>query len=262
MKKLEYKLQFNTPAFMLVSDSTKAQWRTPPIKTMLRFWWRILRAESLGYNTDLLRQEEARLFGCVSGEQSRASEIRIRLLPVDPIGEKTAWMGTRETPIKSGVGDKNDLLFYSGFGLINRQKSDASCAAALSPGKPVRLILLVPDAHEQVIKDTLNLAHRFATLGGRHANGWGSLDIAGAEDIVPPQLELERALDLDWPAALGIDKGQPLRWELKESFKDWKNILRAFANIRKESINGAVNKRQRVYLSGRSTITITAFPHR
>lgn len=61
MKKLEYKLQFNTPAFMLVSDSTKAQWRTPPIKTMLRFWWRILRAESLGYNTDLLRQEEARL---------------------------------------------------------------------------------------------------------------------------------------------------------------------------------------------------------
>ena len=39
MKTYRYQLSFTTPAF-LGNASQQAQWRTPPIKGLLRQWWR------------------------------------------------------------------------------------------------------------------------------------------------------------------------------------------------------------------------------
>ena len=40
MKTFTYTLSFTTPAF-LGNASQQAQWRTPPVKALLRQWWRV-----------------------------------------------------------------------------------------------------------------------------------------------------------------------------------------------------------------------------
>ncbi len=44
MRKLEYQVTFNTPAFLGNADQ-QAQWRTPPFKALLRQWWRVASAK-------------------------------------------------------------------------------------------------------------------------------------------------------------------------------------------------------------------------
>ena len=46
MLTLHYTLSFNTPAF-LGNAEQQAQWRTPPIKALIRQWWRVVKASTL-----------------------------------------------------------------------------------------------------------------------------------------------------------------------------------------------------------------------
>ena len=46
MLTLLYTLSFNTPAFLGNADQ-QAQWRTPPIKALIRQWWRVVKASTL-----------------------------------------------------------------------------------------------------------------------------------------------------------------------------------------------------------------------
>jgi CRISPR-associated protein Cmr1 len=43
MTQLRYRLTFLTPAFLGNAEQS-AQWRTPPIKALLRQWWRVVYA--------------------------------------------------------------------------------------------------------------------------------------------------------------------------------------------------------------------------
>lgn len=79
MKTYKYKLSFFTPAF-LGNASQQAQWRTPPLKALLRQWWRVAVAPQVRYNPDTLRQREAELFGVAAdGGDSHQSLVRLRL---------------------------------------------------------------------------------------------------------------------------------------------------------------------------------------
>lgn len=79
MKIYRYQLRFTTPAF-LGNASQQGQWRTPPVKALLRQWWRVAVAQELGYSAERLRQREADLFGVAAdGGDSHQSLIRIRL---------------------------------------------------------------------------------------------------------------------------------------------------------------------------------------
>jgi CRISPR-associated protein Cmr1 len=40
MQELSYQISFTTPAF-LGNAGQDAQWRTPPLKALLRQWWRV-----------------------------------------------------------------------------------------------------------------------------------------------------------------------------------------------------------------------------
>ena len=61
---LRYEVTFLTPAF-LGNAKQSGQWRTPPFKTALRQWWRVVWANRDGFSSNLesMRQAEARLFG-------------------------------------------------------------------------------------------------------------------------------------------------------------------------------------------------------
>lgn len=58
----QYTIELNTPAFLGGSDQT-AQWRTPPFKSLIRRWWRVLKAKEYGYDYKRIREEEGRIFG-------------------------------------------------------------------------------------------------------------------------------------------------------------------------------------------------------
>ncbi len=83
MKKLEYKVSFNTPAF-LGNAEQQAQWRTPPFKALLRQWWRVVKAPKLEPPFDVicLRSTENAMFGTASDDgdvPSHRSRVRLRL---------------------------------------------------------------------------------------------------------------------------------------------------------------------------------------
>lgn len=69
MKQLNYTLSFTTPAF-LGNAEQQAQWRTPPIKALIRQWWRVVKAPKLDrpFNVNDLRAAENALFGAASDD--------------------------------------------------------------------------------------------------------------------------------------------------------------------------------------------------
>jgi CRISPR-associated protein Cmr1 len=77
---LAYDLSFATPAF--VGDAAQqAQWRTPPLKALIRQWWRVVKAPQVGFSVDGpdgLRAAENKLFGSASDNKSHQSLVRLR----------------------------------------------------------------------------------------------------------------------------------------------------------------------------------------
>ena len=77
MKKLEYEMRFLTPAFLGNAEQS-AQWRTPPIKALLRQWWRVVWAAENGFSNDIAamrREEEKRLAAALRIELATGGEL-------------------------------------------------------------------------------------------------------------------------------------------------------------------------------------------
>jgi len=84
MNELNYTVHFNTPAF-LGNAEQNGQWRTPPIKALIRQWWRIRMAKQYQYDYRRLRESEGDLFGnawltdAQGNPLHRKSRIAVRL---------------------------------------------------------------------------------------------------------------------------------------------------------------------------------------
>ena len=91
MKTYRYRLSFTTPAF-LGNASQQAQWRTPPVKALLRQWGAMA---ELGFSLDRRRQRESQILGTVTdGEgELRQSQVRIQLGLWNE-GRLKDWTGT------------------------------------------------------------------------------------------------------------------------------------------------------------------------
>lgn len=255
MKLLKYTVQFNTPAF-LGNAEQNAQWRTPPLKALLRQWWRVAYAEDHRYpqSTVAMRREEGVLFGHAwlesdCDEQGRAvaarkSAVRIRL-DKWRVGTLRAWqpLPTVSHPeVKFPVG--SDL--YLGYGPLTlphgSKQPQLKNNAAIQVGETATLALAMPDEGAPHIERALWLMDRYATAGGRSRNGWGSFallplppgegqgegtTLAGA----PPLRPWRDCLSIDWPHALGQDEHGALIWQTRP-FDDWKALMRELAVIK------------------------------
>ena len=221
MKTCSYQIRFLTPAF-LGNASQQAQWRTPPIKALLRQWWRVAVAQQVRYNPDALREREAELFGVAAdGGDSHQSLIRLHLSHWNE-GNLKEWSrheAVSHPEVRNPVG--SDL--YLGFGPLTYNTATRSTGlkskAAIQANDSAILSLAVPDQHADAIRTALTLMNFYGTLGGRSRNGWGSfsllpengwpaLDEALDSRFMRPWQE---ALQLDWPHALGRDNQRPLR---------------------------------------------------
>ena len=80
----EYTIGFVTPAFLGDSEQ-KGAWRTPPFKTLIRRWWRVVIGPLYDYDYRKLREREGVLFGhtcleipgCKGAKWAMKSQVQI-----------------------------------------------------------------------------------------------------------------------------------------------------------------------------------------
>ena len=247
MHVLRYEVRFLTPAFL--GDAEQAgQWRTPPFKALLRQWWRVVVARDCEHDWKRIRIAEGQVFGHAhgdeqSGEQARASRVRLRLEPAWSKGtRKSEWSESfqRVSTTKDGKGNVQSDV-YGGYGPIqpgNKHKR------AIDPVEKAHLRLLCMDPEaERRLRDAMQLAHWFGAIGSRSRNGWGSLHLAGSDQellnhraLVSSELlnsvarPLEQCLSLDWPHAIGEDGNGPLVWA-SGPMKKWPDAVDEIARL-------------------------------
>ena len=254
MIKSSYGLALATPAFLGDAEQ-KGVWRTPPLKALIREWWRVAVARDCSYDANKLKLRENALFGTAvdeSGGKNQQSKIRIALANWQE-GACKHWETGEARVTHREVKDRNTgrerpvgVELYLGYGpLVFQQGTQLKNGAALQARETNALKLAFPEIHAQEIAQALTLAHWFGTIGGRSRNGWGSLAWQAQEGTPPlPSLsaaELSQAgcvrklrdcLDLDWPHAIGGDEKGVLVWQSSQTFGTWREAMKFLAETK------------------------------
>jgi hypothetical protein len=255
-----YQLSFTTPAF-LGNAGQDAQWRTPPIKALLRQWWRVAWAAERKFALDLaamraMREQEGLLLGHAwlenDAAHARKSAVRLRLSRWDDGElERKAWCQEKFKTVKHPevrLPVAADL--YLGYGPVIFDKDSHASAlkakAAIQAGEcagfsiafaPLPATPSTEAAHaEKLLAQALGWMDRFGALGGRSRNGWGSLHLQPEQGTPPLESALplrpwEDALKLDWPHAIGQDGKGPLIWQT-QACGDWRAVMAELARIK------------------------------
>jgi CRISPR-associated protein Cmr1 len=265
MQTFEYKLTFHTPAFLGNAEQA-AQWRTPPIKALLRQWWRVVYAAEQRGRVDVgaMRQAEGRLFGVAADTRadSRKSQVRLRLDRWSE-GSLKSWEGLEQPQVEhrevEKTGYKVGPHLYLGFGpltIVAGKTGLTKGRAAIQANDSACLSLAVPyGAEGQRLLRALALMALYGTLGGRSRNGWGSFDLTPVNGTPALVRSLEAdcvlpwrdALGSDWPQGIGSDGVKPLIWQTAV-LPDWKQVMRRLAEIK-------INLRtQFVFTAGRDAL--------
>lgn len=239
MQTAKREVHLNTPAFLGDADQ-KGVWRTPPLKALMREWWRIAAAPAVGYRHQTLREQEGVLFGN-AWLDSGASQSKVRLGLAHWKEGESGWghkdLTVKHDEVKFPVGSQ----LYLGYGPLMYEKGAGlklKNNAALQADDSNTLKLAWPDT-EKNIPHVLQLIHWFGTIGGRSRNGWGSLEFAGQKALAKDDETLQTVLrpladclQLDWPHAIGQDKQGALIWESSKSFTDWKEAMQFLARTK------------------------------
>lgn len=263
---VEYRLSFATPAF-LGNAQQQAQWRTPPIKALIRQWWRVVKAPQVGFDVGKLRTEEGALFGTASDdgkEKSHRSLVRLRLKHwSEGQLDNAAWPKHEMKNVQMGQGTiRADV--YLGFGPVAAASKKLGRPeprlerSAIDPVKQENELLVGFDRRlldEQVkeVRLAVSLASWFGGVGSRSRNGWGSLTFDGDslprlpqshEDIAKYCQPFVQCFLRDWPHAIGNDPAGPLVWVGRasgEALKNWREAVFFLATLRRD-IRAAAKK--------------------
>jgi len=247
-KRCEYSLGFTTPTF-LGNAEQRAQWRTPPIKALLRQWWRLLAWNGGTRNLDDLRREEGRWFGVAAddGGESRQSQVRIRLGGAWDEGVLNQWPAGEKKVRHPEVGNGQDVgaELYLGYGPLTYERN-AGTSLGTVRGTNIRRSAIDPEKQKTTLRisapdnfpldELMQLVARFGTIGSRSRNGWGSLIVDGA--LAPSADLLHRVsrplgecLREEWPHALGRDDQGLLLWQTRPQ-GNWREAMRELARIK------------------------------
>ena len=255
-EKLEYEVEFVTPAF-LGNAEQKGQWRTPPLKALLRRWWRILHAAEVNYVWQELRRREGLLWGNAfldrddlpeNMRQGRKnghcrSRISLRFSDWHPGTLRTReWQQERFAGVQAGGQYAIPADIYMGYGAIlppsrrqNRPHKELAHEPAIAPGDGNRLRLAFRESQlAPILQGLMWLVDQFGALGSRADNAWGSLHVHGAslpENMTLPLRNWDACLGLDWAHAIGRDARGPLVWDT-DSLGSWKAAIEALARFK------------------------------
>ena len=231
-----FPLTLATPAY-LGDAAQDACWRTPPLKALLRQWWRIAIAAQVDYDHLRIRQREGELFGNAWLDSGASkSLVRLRLDPADDSGA-VAWSpgtqhGVAPMPVDINTG-------YAWFGLDDPKGKTKR--KGIKPGVREgqrRLRLAYPAACEDEMLRTIALINAFGSIGSRSRGGWGSIAVGEAGNALPADLKpiarsLPACLALDWAASLVDDDG-PWLWETEPLNGSWDKVMKRVAALRRD----------------------------
>ncbi len=249
------KVSFLTPAFLGGADQ-RAQWRTPPFKSALRQWWRIVKynAQDAPMDIHTLKRVEDDLFGSASDDGGRSLRSRVLLrLSQWSAGELTSWEGG----FKSLGQVAADL--YLGFGALDRPRR-SPVTFGPRDGSPKRTAIRGAGAEQAELTvrhrgradewddlcKALRLMAWFGSLGGRSRNGWGSLQLEQT-DLNAQVLDVTLlhtmarhywdafTTETDWPHAFGLDSQDRLLIWQTNPFDNWKDAVFELGRVRKET---------------------------
>lgn len=246
MIKNELRIELLTPAFLGDAEQ-KGVWRTPPLKALLREWWRIVAAPEAGYRHQALREQEGVLFGN-AWLDSGATQSKLRLALAHWHEGKSGWEGRDPSLTHPEVKNRNTgqaqpvgSQLYLGYGPLVYERGAGTALknnAALQAGDS-NVLKLAWSEQETAIPHVLQLIHWFGTIGGRSRNGWGSLEFAGQQALAKDDETLHAVLrpladclQRDWPHAIGQDKQGALIWESKKTFNTWQEAMRFLAQTK------------------------------
>lgn len=253
-RRIRCRVTLNTPAF-LGNYEQAGQWRTPPLKALLRHWWRIGQARHYGFDHVQLRQEEGRLFGHAWLEDrgrsrwASRSQVRLRLKHWQTGGLDEWAKGVTFKQVQTTVDGKGRVSadLYAGFGAIlppSRKEGRNAIAfrePAIDRGHSNELLIDFPEWAGRSIEDTLRLIHWFGAVGSRSRNGWGSLALISEDFQVSPYpsvqeldpwcRDLEQGLRECWPHSIGRDQSGPLVWYSTESLP-WTEAINEVARLK------------------------------
>ena len=246
MKKEDYQISFNVPAFLGDAEQ-KSAWRTPPFKALIQQWWRVAVAKEHNYDWHKIRESEGRLFGHAWLKDSNGkdwamrSRVRIRLAECK-IGSLNTWgkddPKVKHPEVRFPVGSQ----LYLGYGPL-----DFNMGLKHSPAIEVEeknlLTLIYPKEDAVILLQVIQLITWFGSIGGRSRNGWGSMTIQanGIHDISfinannslinKVTRPLSECLKLDWPHAIGSDGKGVLIWKtIKRA--NWRLVMKDLAEIK------------------------------
>ncbi len=260
METRRYTLRFLTPAFLGGADQS-GQWRTPPIKHLLREWWRVAwAAQNDPAQWPRMREVEGRLLGHAwlendrneKGElvRARKSEVILRVRPW-AAGKMMKIPKTRP----AGQGRAAASALYLGYGPV-KSATELKMKHPIDAGESGDLAVAFPPetSGADLIETAFALAHAYGTLGGRSRNGWGSVSLSDRENKLSLvqarrfQRDWEDCLQECWAHAIGKDEKGPLIWRTTSTHGDWKSVIEDLAAIRKQ-VNNSVKGRQRLILN-------------
>ena len=248
-----YRLQFLTPAFMGDANQN-GRWRTPPIKALLRQWWRVAYAadKQFAVCVDEMRHAEGMLFGHAwletdhdsSGYEisARKSQLKLRIDHWNS-GQLGQDQWPKDKIIKHPeVTNPIGSNLYLGYGPLTYDKhkraSSLKANAAIQAGESAILSIAYPQTNAGLIVQALWLMHHYGTLGGRSRNGWGSFTLTADDDTLEPGAALHprdwrQCLNTDWswPHAIGQDDKGPLIWKT-EAMPDWQAVMHHLAQLK------------------------------
>ncbi|MDR2261226.1 MAG: hypothetical protein LBE06_09955, partial [Azoarcus sp.] len=232
-----FTLGFTSPAFLGDAEQNGA-WRTPPVKALLRQWWRVAYAaaqDNFQVDVTRMRKEEAALFGHAGDEGASKSLVRLRLGRWNEGRlKKSDWdkIGTVWHKEVGQNGMNIEASLYLGYGPL--EVAGLKKNAAIQAGESAQLSLAWPGEADALMRQALWLMDRFGALGGRSRNGWGSFSLMpGAGEALQGELPLRNwqdCLRLDWPHAIGAN-GKPLIWQTCPK-ADWKQVMVELARLK------------------------------
>lgn len=236
-----YTIGLNTPAF-LGNASQHAQFRTPPIKSLIRRWWRVLKAKEFDYDYKKIRETEGRIFGHTDlehGSNKWAMKSQFRLVLKNwKKGANHHWDSKQFGEVAGSTGSRAvNSAVYTGFGAIDF-KTKSPYKPWLKENTETELVVQSrsTDLDEAEIEKLFYLINWFGAIGSRSSNGWGSLEIKNLKfndhQLLLDQISrpIECCLNNEWSNAIGVSGGRKTVWETSE-FIRYEEVIKKLAEI-------------------------------
>ena len=149
MERLEFEVEFLSPAFVGGAEPKVAELRPTSFVGLFRWWWKVVLATFLESSEEIYRYE-----GEIWGTQESAGKVYLRVRP-----EKILTSRCTKPSYLLGLGGKGREF--------------------ISPPSSFKLEVLTLPKYREVVKDLVELALSFGGIGYRARKGFGSMRLRG-----------------------------------------------------------------------------------